>query len=395
MSDIIGLVRWLVIEASARCLLRVQHLRNTYPNNEVAFRQALERQVLAAHEKAKASAAQQQSATIASGSGAASPHAAVGQAQDAGQSRAFAAGRSYPGQQHAPQTVSTSNTASPSVNLQQNPQSSSYIPYARDTVPQGRPPGSSTRRHQPQPSTSSREQLSGSIASGPQTSVAAGAAPMRSAPMPRQTNPSAFNNAAAPLRQPRIQPVPAIQSREPLPPYFPISTSQAYMTSYPSRLKLGLTSLVQPISSSGQVISANPRAINSTASRAAQVSSSTSTLGKRQRAKVDYTERLRIDRPESSEEEDESSDDDENENETQEDARLSRAQRAAKRSGMPVPSSVSTPRDSPAPEHAFSRKRKEKNRDDIGGGGRTWLGQDPPGDLIMVQPAKRHILPYV
>lgn len=166
------------------------------------------------------------------------------------------------------------------------------------------------------------------------------------------------------------------------------------MTTYPSRLKLGLTSLIQPITTSGQVVSANPRAITSTASRAVQAESSTNTLGKRQRSKVDYTERLRvIGRAESSEDEDGSSEEDDD-NETQEDSKLSRAQRAAKRSGVPVPlqSAGSTPRDSPAPD---SKKRKDQAKADVGGGGRTWLGQDPPGDLILVQPAKRHILPYM
>lgn len=368
--------------------------------------------MLAAHEKAKASAAQQAALAAgsapsyggpvgAAGGGAGSPGIAYNP-QDAGQSRSFSSGRSYPGQQQAP-APPTPGTAAPvagTPTASTNASGSTYIPYARDTVPQGRPPGSTNARRQTQPT--SRDQQNSSTSNAIAGNSTPGPSSMQSMKggsnhMPRQSTSSALNPATA-IRQPRIQPLPVTNSKEPLPPYFPISTSQAFMTTYPSRLKLGLTSLVQPISSSGHVISANPRAITSTASRAAQAESSSTiatTLGKRQRAKVDYTERLRVERPSSSSEEEGSSgDDDEDDNESREDSKLSRAQRAAKRSGMPVPimSSTSTPRDSPAPDQ---RKRKEKNRDDIGGGGRTWLGQDPPGDLILVQPAKRHILPYV
>lgn len=276
-----------------------------------------------------------------------------------------------------------------------------YIPYARDTAPQARPASfqSAPRRqtqplsrdHNQQPQQQNQSFASSSMNGG--SSTLGPSIPIRPGAMSRSFN-SALNPST--IRQPKIQPLPVTKSREPLPPYFPISTSQAYMTTYPSRLRLGLTSLIQPISSSGQVVSANPRAITSTASRTVQAESSTNTLGKRQRAKVDYTERLRvIGREESSEDEEGTGDEDDED--TQEDARMSRAQRAAKRSGAPLPihSTASTPRDSPAPDASFSKKRKDKSKDDIGGGGRTWLGQDPPGDLILVQPAKRHILPYM
>lgn len=379
----------------------VQHLRNTYPGNEAAFRKALEQAVLAAHEKAKKAAAV-----------VASPQASHGPAlnQDGnGQTRSFPGGRSYPGQQQAPmqQPTPTTNINANvnNVNAQQSSQGMTYIPYARDTAPQARPSSfQSVPRRQNQPLSrdqhqqQQQQQQQGSGSSSMNMNVGGSSLgpsiATRPGQMPRHSS-SAHNPTT--IRQPKIQPLPVTTSREALPPYFPVSTSQAYMTTYPSRLKLGLTSLIQPISSSGQVVSANPRAITSTASRAVQAESSTNTLGKRQRAKVDYTERLRvIGREESSEDEDDSSEEDDDDN-TQEDSKLSRAQRAAKRSGIPVPfqSTVSTPRDSPAPDNSRSKKRKDKTKDDIGGGGRTWLGQDPPGDLISVQPAKRHILPYM
>lgn len=390
----------------------MQHLRNTYPGNENAFRQALEKAVLAAHEKAKQAAVvtpqQQQQQQH-------QPLSASNQQDANGQTRSFPGGRSYPGQQQAPLQSSIPNTSVAS-NTQQAPQGASYIPYARDTAPQARPSSySSSTRRQAQPSSrdQQQQQLQSSGSNTSMNNINVGNATMgsnvstRPGTMARPSH-TAFNPAA--IRPPKIQPVPVTSSRESLPPYFPISTSQAYMTTYPSRLKLGLTSLIQPISSSGQVISANPRAITSTASRALKAESSSAAgaagsnltmLGKRQRAKVDYTERLRvIGREESSEDEDgsNSDDDDDDGGDTREDMKVSRAQRAAKRSGLPISlqSSASTPRDSPGPGDSYSsKKRKEKNRDDIGGGGRTWLGQDPPGDLILVQPAQRHILPYM
>jgi len=162
------------------------------------------------------------------------------------------------------------------------------------------------------------------------------------------------------------------------------------MTTYPSRLRLGLTSLVQPINSSGNVVSATAatiaanRAIVNTSNQyqaSAPFTNSQTTLGKRQRSRVDYTERTDIPEAESSEESSE-----EEEEDPEEEARMSRAARAAKRSGMPVP--ISTPRDSPVPE----KKSKQGNRDLAN---RSWLGQEPPGDLVMVQVAKKHQLPYL
>lgn len=165
------------------------------------------------------------------------------------------------------------------------------------------------------------------------------------------------------------------------------------MTTYPSRLRLGLTSMVQPINPSGNVVPATAatiaanRAIVNTSNQyqaSAPFSNSQTTLGKRQRSRVDYTERTDIPEAESSEE---ASEEDEGEEEDpEEEARMSRAARAAKRSGMPMP--ISTPRDSPVPE----KKSKQGNNDLAN---RSWLGQEPPGDLVMVQPAKRHNLPYL
>lgn len=381
-------------------LSSVQLLRSSFPNNEHAFRTALEKQVLAAHEKARQGGGggpqqQHQQSNVTAGSPLSS--------QDA-QARPFPGGRSYPGQQQGPATPSAANgPGTPSQQQQQQQHSSSfipyahqqsqnaYIPYARDTIgPQqsGRPPsGGNVRRQTQLPVVTAG--INGTPApASPPVVVNTAVRPIIPARQGSGLNPAA-------TRQPRILPIPVTKSHEPLPPYFPISTSQAYLTTYPARVKLGLTSLAQPLSSSGQVLSANPRAVTATAKRVPQAESSTTNLGKRQRSRVDYTERLRIPEAETSSSESGSSDEDDD-NDTQEDAKLSRAVRAAKRAGLPVPiSSVSsTPRDSPMPESTSKRKR-DKAKEDVGGGGRTWLGQDPPGDMIQAQPARRHILPYM
>ena len=259
---------------------------------------------------------------------------------------------------------------------------STYIPYAREQ----RAP--STRRQGLGPSgymTSS----TGFNRSQPRTSSS--------------LNPSTVR----PQKMPQTHPV--TLSKQPLPPYFPISTSQAYMTTYPSRLRLGLTNLMQPITANGAVVAASLAATaaaskdreNETrkAYSATAKMDSANVLGKRQRSQVNYRERVDIPEPPSSSE-DEEGDEGQGEanNEAEEDSKLSRDARAAKRSGIPATASAISSRDSSAPPGSNARNGDERARSkeqDVGGGGRSWLGQDPPGDLVLVQPARRHILPYV
>lgn len=173
------------------------------------------------------------------------------------------------------------------------------------------------------------------------------------------------------------------------------------MTTYPSRLRLGTTLLMQPIAASGQVISANTATApissttapissnananyapnnNTHASRPSLPEPPGSTLGKRQRARVDYTEKVDIPEVESSSDDDDEDDDDPKPGRA---GRVGRKARAANKG-------------SPAPEQtaATGRKRHTKTAD-VGGGGRSWLGHDPPGELIMVQAARRHVLPWL
>lgn len=305
-----------------------------------------------------------------------------------------------------------------------NPQGLNYIPYARnDKRPLGPGPVptlSHTKRQGSSSAIGGVQALANIAPATPGGGGVAGPNPgYRPQPgmMPNagsaassqhQSITSRPNSALNPtiLRQPRIQPQPVSRTRDPLPPYFPISTGQAYLTTYPSRVKLGLTSIAQPISASGAVRAAQtyttvpngPTPASSRAAAQAESSNTMTTLGKRQRSKIDYTERVDIPEPESDSDEDDDEDDEDDEAEQAENARISRANRAAKRSGIAVPmySSSATPRDSPNPDSNTGRKRKkEKDKMDVGGGGRTWLGLDPPGELIMAQPARRHILPYV
>lgn len=264
--------------------------------------------------------------------------------------------------------------------------SSTYIPYAREQ----RLP--STRKH-------------GLAGSGQGSSTSNSSLFNRSQP---RTSSSLNPSSVRPQKSPQAYPV--SRSKQPLPPYFPISTAQAYMTTYPSRLRLGLTNLMQPVSANGTVVSAtaaataaafkekenDARPVYVTASRA----DSGTNLGKRQRSQVDYRERVDIPEPPSSSSDDEDGDEAQADaiNDAEDDTKLSRAARAAKRSGMPLTTTAHASRDSPGPAGQYStgeRERAKSAEKDVGGGGRSWLGQNPPGELVLVQPARRHVLPYV
>ena len=136
----------------------------------------------------------------------------------------------------------------------------------------------------------------------------------------------------------------------------------------------------------------------------AQASSS---LGSRRtRTKVDYKERIDIPGPpETSSEEEDEDEDEEEEAPQEEEVKASRSGRIIKpRSGVSMSAlahmSTATKRESPAPAKKKKKKREKEGSnapggDELGGGGRTWLGQDVPAELVLVQAARRHMLPYV
>jgi chromatin structure-remodeling complex subunit SFH1 len=199
------------------------------------------------------------------------------------------------------------------------------------------------------------------------------------------------------------------------------------MTTYPSRVKLGLTTLMQPLSDNGKVEPANAQASAGSSSsssssaaallkrgnkaeeensskRSKSVLEATPTvLGKRQRNRVDYRERIDIPEPPSSSG---GSEDEGDENDTskqregstdavmEDDSKLSRAARAAKRNGV-LPPAAASARDSPAPIAEKDKKAAKQPDANTANVGKSWLAQNPPANLIMVQPAKRHMLPYV
>jgi chromatin structure-remodeling complex subunit SFH1 len=138
---------------------------------------------------------------------------------------------------------------------------------------------------------------------------------------------------------------------------------QAAFTTYPSRLRLGLTSLMQPIGPGGQTTSAV-----STQPSQTSVFQSGSVLGKRQRQVVNYAEMENFDDLEDNA----TSGDDEQPRSARIAAMNARKAAQAQASGQSTPGTA-TPL----------------------GGGKTYLGQLPPSNMIMVEPAKktRHIYP--
>ena len=177
-------------------------------------------------------------------------------------------------------------------------------------------------------------------------------------PMQRAPSHSSLN----PARTRQVHSAPLSKRPDPLPPFHPITSyGQARATTYPSRLRLGLTSLVQPLGPSGFGASAAP---------------STSTiLGKRQRTAVNYAELENLD------DGDDDSDSDYNSSGgATPRSRILAARRAAeeKAKGTPPPSTGFDPKKLP-------------------GSGKTYLGQVPPSNAIVVEPAikTRHSYLYV
>ena len=177
-------------------------------------------------------------------------------------------------------------------------------------------------------------------------------------------------------------PHPLTKKEEPAPAYTPLSsTSQAKHSTYASRLKLGVTMLMQPItqssSSSAASSSAAAFANNSITDLAALHAYG---AGKRTRTQVSYAEVEQLDDPDDVVQQ---SGEDEFGSTAATTAR-GRALAQQRRSA----DGVSTRGSSTAitPTAALTPATPAK----------SWLGQAVPGNLIMVEPARktRHIYPF-
>lgn len=197
--------------------------------------------------------------------------------------------------------------------------------------PAGHPLASGSRPYYPSyPSSSSH------LASAPNSGVG--------------TNPR--SNDMSRTRAPR----PVFPSSDPVPPFYGISSTHGTYSTYASRLKLGTTSLIQPI-----LAGSAPPATPSTQNNAGSVGLS----GRRSRNVVNYAEL------------DGMNEDGDGEDEGDEEFTTSSRTRgtpASNRRAIPPPP-VPPVEKPPIPAPALPT--------------RTYLGEPPPGNLVMVKPAIR------
>ncbi|KAH8928229.1 SNF5-domain-containing protein [Atractiella rhizophila] len=150
-------------------------------------------------------------------------------------------------------------------------------------------------------------------------------------------------------------------STDPLPPYHPVGTGQARFTTYPNRLKLGTTGLVQPLAAKEVPLGFAPAAGGGGGGGGTGTpTASSSVLGKRQRTVVNYAE---IEGPD---------DDESDDSDYTGEGRGGRRRRTA------------------------AKVQEQKTSEDMPWGeGRNFLGAKPPGNLIYSKVAPRTQHPWL
>lgn len=176
-------------------------------------------------------------------------------------------------------------------------------------------------------------------------------------------------------------PHPLTKKEDPAPAYTPLSsTSQAKYTTYPSRLKLGCTMLMQPITQSNS--SSKLSGITDLAALHAYGA------GKRTRTQVSYAEVEQLDDPV----EDVPSGEDEFGTATTARGRvLAQQKRVTSTDGTNTPAGMSTRGTSNA------NLTQAQIAAALAPPAKSWLGQAVPGNLIMIEPARRtrHVYAFV